>query len=340
MSSADQKPNLSEEEIRRWMRENYSLDGSLEPLPGERDLNFKIKVAGGGPVVCKISSASEDLDFLAAQNEVMSRLNQSGFTVVPDVLRSNRGEFLVSLVPPQTGDGQSFVGRVLTYVPGRPLSECAPYGNHLIRNLGRTVGQFDRALQGYDHPAFHHKFDWDLAHALEVVERYQDLISDPHVRDGVTQIAKRFSEVVPPQCHQLRTSVIHNDANDYNVLAEGNEITGLIDFGDMVYSYTICDLAIAMAYAVLGADDIPQVIVAITSGYTEAMPIEEEEAIVLFPMMCMRLAVSACMAAHQMRLRPDDPYLLISQEPIRKTLPKLLALDLKEVHELIKETLE
>ena len=53
----------------------------------------------------------------------------------------------------------------------------------------------------------------------------------------------------------------------------------------------------------------------------------------------MRLAVSACMAAHQMRLRPDDPYLTISQEPIRRTLPKLLALDVNDVHRELKEAL-
>lgn len=40
----------------------------------------------------------------------------------------------------------------------------------------------------------------------------------------------------------------------------------------------------------------------------------------------MRLATSICMAAEQQAARPDDPYLSISQEPIRRTLPRLLSI--------------
>ena len=130
----------------------------------------------------------------------------------------------------------------------------------MIRDLGRTVGRINQALAGYDHSAFHYTFDWDLAQAIDVVRRYRDLISDTQLRDSVNQIYRDFENIVVPRFDQLRKSVIHNDANDYNVLAEGDNVTGLIDFGDMVYSYTICDLAIAMAYAALESDDVRQVI--------------------------------------------------------------------------------
>ena len=46
----------------------------------------------------------------------------------------------------------------------------------------------------------------------------------------------------------------HHDANDYNVLAGGGRelysrnqsVVGLVDFGDMVHSYTVADLAVAI----------------------------------------------------------------------------------------------
>jgi Ser/Thr protein kinase RdoA (MazF antagonist) len=94
-----------------------------------------------------------------------------------------------------------------------------------------------------------------------------------------------------------------------------------------------------MGYTSLESDDVLQVILEMAIGYNESMPIEAEELTVLFPMMCMRLAVSACMGQHQIRQRPDDPYLAISQEPIRRTLPKLLALDANEVHQVLKKSL-
>lgn len=49
--------------------------------------------------------------------------------------------------------------------------------------------------------------------------------------------------------------MIHNDANDYNIVVQGSALTerrlGLIDWGDVVMSNTVCDLAIALTYALL-----------------------------------------------------------------------------------------
>ena len=209
----------------------------------------------------------------------------------------------------------------------------------LLRDFGRTIGRFDEALMDFDHPALHYPFDWDLVHAGEVVSRYRELVAAAPLRAGIDRIHREFVDTVHPLLPELRKSVIHNDANDYNVLAEGRRITGLIDFGDMVHSCTVCDPAIAIAYATLGTDDVLEVMLEMTRGYHEALPLQPAELRVLFPMVRMRLAVSTCMAAHQMRLRPDDPYLAISQEPIRRTLPRLLELDTGEVHQLLGQSL-
>ena len=339
MSAAAQKPNLSEHEIRRWLQENYGMEGQLEPLPGESDLNFKVSLQNGDAFVCKISSSSGNLELLSAQNEILTLINQRDLAAIPKVHTSIQGETLVPIKTEPTKDTQPCVGRLLTYVPGKPMSKCAPYSRSLLRNLGRTVGRINQALAGYDNAAFHYNYDWDLAQSMEVVERYRDLISHPHLRDSVDRIDRDFGDIVVPRFDQLPRSVIHNDANDYNVLAEGDTITGLIDFGDMVYSHTICDLAIAMAYAALGSNDVRMMISAMALGYTESMPIEEAELTVLFPMMRMRLAVSASIAAHQVRIRPDDPYLAISQEPIRRALPTLLDLDVDNIQQMLRKTL-
>jgi Ser/Thr protein kinase RdoA (MazF antagonist) len=61
---------------------------------------------------------------------------------------------------------------------------------------------------------------------------------------------------------QLPRSVIHNDANDHNLLVgpptaapEERAVTGLLDFGDMVETWTVCELSVAVAYAVFGQAD-------------------------------------------------------------------------------------
>ena len=65
------------------------------------------------------------------------------------------------------------------------------------------------------------------------------------MRRLVGKLAADFERTVAPLLPSLRRSVIHNDANDFNVLVGGGSdlytrnqsVVGLIDFGDMVYSY-------------------------------------------------------------------------------------------------------
>ena len=53
----------------------------------------------------------------------------------------------------------------------------------------------------------------------------------------------------------LPHSLIHGDANDENVLVDRGRVTGLIDFGDCLRNPTVCDLAIALTYALLELPD-------------------------------------------------------------------------------------
>src|SRR5205807_6490319 len=96
---------------------------------------------------------------------------------------------------------------------------------------------------------------------------------------------------------QLHMSVIHNDANDYNVLiddtGEGTRrAVSVLDFGDMVYTYTVCELAIACSYAMLHKSDPITAATHIVSGYHKAFPLSEAEIEALYPLICARLCIS------------------------------------------------
>jgi hypothetical protein len=91
----------------------------------------------------------------------------------------------------------------------------------------------------------------------------------------------------------------------------------------MVYSYTVGNLAIAVAYAILDKSDPLQAAARMVKGYHRVFALDENEIASLYPMVCMRLCMSVCIAAQQLKERPDNDYLSISQVPIQRTLPIL-----------------
>src|SRR4030095_3764879 len=175
-------------------------------------------------------------------------------------------------------------------------------------------------------PAIHRNFHWDLANWQTVIAQYSHLISDASLRSLVVSYAKAFETRVAPLLSRLPRSVIHGDTNDYNILIndELSEVVAIIDFGDMVYSYTIADLAIAVAYVVLNSESPLATAANVVAGYHEVLPLTDEEVETIWGLMIMRLCMSVCIAAYQQRERPDNEYLDISQQAIRERLPVLL----------------
>jgi Ser/Thr protein kinase RdoA (MazF antagonist) len=94
-----------------------------------------------------------------------------------------------------------------------------------LQDFGQKLGQLSRALADFDHPAVHRDFHWDLANGNRIINQYASLIENAELRKLVLKC--RFEPAT-----ELRRSVIHGDANDYNVLVDPESMTvsGLIDF--------------------------------------------------------------------------------------------------------------
>ena len=59
------------------------------------------------------------------------------------------------------------------------------------------------------------------------------------------------STEVAPRLDTLPKGAIHNDGNDHNILVLDGEMAGLLDFGDMVSSALVCEVANTAAYCIL-----------------------------------------------------------------------------------------
>ncbi len=330
MSILDHSPHFSAEEARRVALELYGLSATASPLPSERDQNFLLLTGGGERFILKIANGAEARDLLDAQNAAMAHL-------------ARRVGFCPRVAPAETGmeierifsdAGQPHFVRLVSYLPGVPLGATRYHSAALLRDLGRSLGLLDAALARFDHPALHRDFHWDLANGLRVVHQGEALIEDAEMRRLVGAMAADFERTTAPLLPALRRSIIHNDANDYNVLVGGGSdlytynqsVTGLIDFGDMVYSYTVGDLAVAAAYAILDKPDPLAAASQVVAGYHAVYPLQEMELAALFGLVTLRLCMSVCMAAAQQQRQPENAYLGISQDPIRRSAPRLAAL--------------
>jgi 4-aminobutyrate aminotransferase-like enzyme/Ser/Thr protein kinase RdoA (MazF antagonist) len=321
------KPTFSEQDAVAIAKNIFALKAAARALPSERDQNFLMIMTDGKRCILKIANAREERSMLETQNQAMRHLEKQ-LSFCPKIMAAKDGEFIREIISPA---GEKHFARLVTYLPGKPLASVKRQSAGLMTDLGRCLGEIDKAMFDFDTPGAHRDFHWDLAQAPKLIAEYLPLIKDPWLKELLANGSEDFNRYAGPLLSGLRCSVIFNDANNYNVLVGGGDdlftkdqqVVGIIDFGDMVYSYTVGDLAVAIAYAVLDKPDPLTIAAQITAGFHAAFPLEEKEIVVLFDLVRLRLCLSACLAVYQQSQCPQEEYLAISQKSIRNTLPQL-----------------
>ena len=324
-------PAFSAAEATELARGIYGIDGSAAPLDSERDQNFRLTEADGASWVLKIANAAESfesLDFQAAMLRHVQAVDPG--LPLPHLRRTAGGgtEGSSDLGRARSRTGQEHYVRLVSWLPGQLFSSCRrPI--ELFDDLGAMLGRLDRALQGFGHPGAHRPFDWDLKQAGRSRQRLH-FIDDASQRDIAEHFLGRFETLVAPRLGRLRAQVIHSDANDNNLLVDGalgRKVTGLIDFGDAIYSATIGEVAVASAYAILNQDAPLEIAGRVIAGYHKEFPLESDELDLLFDLIAMRLVISVTLSASRRERIKDNAYLNVSEAPAWAALARLRAMD-------------
>jgi len=324
------RPTFTAEEALRIATERFAVPvGRAEELPSDRDQNFLLREEESGRrYVLKLARVGEDPATLDFQNRMLEHLARAGFSL-SKVLHAPDGSEILEVPDPQ---GRTVLTRLLTWVPGKLLREVNPRTPDLFRSLGAFLGGMDRALEDFSHPAQGRELKWDLKASGRVVRSHLRYIEDPERRELLEEISGRFVEMLGPLVPNLRMSVIHGDANDHNVLvsfpdvglaSQDRKVVGVLDVGDAVRSFTVGEVAIAGAYAMLGMQDPYTVAAQVVEGYHRAFPLQEGEVEALFPLMGLRLCASVAISAHQKRREPDKDYLTVSEAPAWSLLERI-----------------
>ena len=311
---------MESNEILSLLAEHYKLKGSLIPLAGELDLNYKLTIDNETAFIVKISRDPETIASIAFQEALLCHLKEKEIEgEVPQLIQNLSGTYQKEVFL----NGKKAILRVLQWVEGRLWSQTNPILSDLRYGLGNHLGNIAQNLQDFKHPFAQRSFEWNLSECLWV-EQHLGLFTATEL-ELVTPFITAF-KTHQKTYNQLPKSIIHNDANDHNIVVSQAliqpKIIGLIDYGDACYSQIINDLAIACTYGIMDTENPLAACLPIVKGYHESHPLSEQELLHLYHLIGMRLVVSLTKAAMNKKEYPENKYLLVSEKPAWELLEK------------------
>ena len=304
----------------------FNIKGKASKLPGEIDFNFKIKSDRGDEYLLKISRPEEDENYLDFQQKLLQHLEENKLGLIIAKVVKGKNDLGSSVFKDQFGKQRKV--RLLTWISGRVWSNVNPQLDDLRFSLGEQCGLLTKALQGFDHHKAHRNLEWDIAQSLWT-KKHIHLFRDEE-KEMLSSFQRNF-ELGQKSYSKLRKSVVHNDANDNNIIVSKDlidpKVKAIIDYGDAVFTHIINDVAIACAYAIMGHEDPLEAALPIIKGYHFSLPLKEEELVHLYNAIAMRLVISLTKSAINKSIEPHNKYLLISEKPAWKVLKKWYAIN-------------
>ncbi|MCD4731997.1 MAG: aminotransferase class III-fold pyridoxal phosphate-dependent enzyme, partial [Bacteroidales bacterium] len=310
------------ENIISFINENYGIDViDVKPLEGYANLNFRIKDDKGNSYVYKSHQHADDKLLFESETTVLHQLTKLFPNEFPKPIQALNGDYIIQ----HENEDDNTSDRILSWLEG-DLMVNAHHTSDLFESFGSFLGNMDKELLEMNDPIIAARnMEWDIKHFLDLRLKSKS-ITNPSLRKLVDYYFVQYKEFVLPELPHLRKSIIHNDANDWNVLVQDGKVSGLIDFGDMVYAPLIQELAVAISYAIFEKDDPFKWAAYIISGYQEILPLEEKELELLYYLIAARLCMSVILSSEGIQNNPENEYLLVSQKPALALLNKWIAI--------------
>lgn len=304
------------EQARRLLSQHYGLhELELQALSGERDANFLVRPAQGPACMLKISHPQESALVADFQTQVLLHLaRQAPELPVQRLLPTQSGQPSLTLPWPEGGPR---VVRLFSYLEGLPMPQ-APRTEAQRLNVARLLARLDHALADVSHPAGEQPLPWDIQRA----DRVRGLlvhVSDPARQALAHRALDGFVERVLPRLGALPRQAIHNDFNLYNLLVDAqhtDQVSGILDFGDVVMAPRVNELAVAASYQLDergegGAAGALAAITGFAAAYHAEWPLQALELQLLTDLVRARLAMVVAISGWRAARQPDNaPYLL------------------------------
>ena len=307
---------------------------NIKRLNGYENENYLVTAKDAQYIFKTYPSTKNTFSLINAECLALIHLQQKGGCKTPIPIPFISGEYVNTIHI----NNQEKCCRMLSFLPGSFLGDIKP-NKSLMANLGAFLADLNQKLDGFHSDAIRARnYDWDLQN-LTLNRKHISAIPDPKQRRIVAYFFQKFDLLVSPYVPELRKSYIHSDFNEWNVLAEGDQALGLIDFGDIVYSPLINEVATALCYLSYDKDTFFDWTTPFLKAYHKIIPLKKKEIGLLYYLIATKLCISVCQSAKARLLQPENKYASVSEKNAWKMLHKLLILNPISVENHFMQTL-
>lgn len=326
-------PPVTESDAAEAILACYGRSGSLTRLPGEADDNFLLD-PGEQRYVVKFAHLRADPAVVGVQVRVLRHIESAAPGLpVPRVLTPLE-QAAPAGQPWAVVPGGPLRGRVvhaLSYLDGR-LLKTVTTDPPLRHALGGTLAELGRALRGFDDPLVRRPLLWDLAQLPQLHPLAAERSPGPRT-DLLTAQLTRLTTEASPRLAAQRTQVLHNDFSPDNTLisADGSRVAGIIDFGDVIVTALVNDVAIAAAYLLGDGEgaggDLLAPALDLVAGYHAVTPLTEAELVLLPDLILGRVVARIIISEWRAERFPENRgYVLRNTPRAWEQLDRLLSI--------------
>ncbi|MBN9619649.1 MAG: phosphotransferase, partial [Actinobacteria bacterium] len=298
-------PALPAEALRPVLAREWGIEGELRALGSLQDQNYRVRTPDGLLAVAKIAGVHTPAGSIALQDAAMRYL-------------ATRPISFAAPAPIPTRDGRDGVDvdghhvRLLSWVEGIPLADRGYVGPGDLVAHGQLVAAVTRAFEGFEHAGLDDPNGWDVRLAGQTLAECRPHLPADWARcldDGIAAFEQVGVDASLPR------AVIHGDLSPVNaVCLPSDELrstpSGILDFGDVMRTWRIGDLAAAAVGAAEhpGTGDTLDALLAVLTGYHQVLPLTEAEVDAFWPLVIARAAVTAAVSMRQYVRNPGNEY--------------------------------
>jgi 4-aminobutyrate aminotransferase-like enzyme len=293
-------------------------------LIGYESNNFKIDTPDGS-FVCKLHRLDE-LDALSAETHLLLYLQEHFTYKSPAPIPIDANSWFISIEIEQ----KKYLMRLLSFVEGKLYAENEA-SQELWTSLGTFTASLHKVLRGFrSYEIEARQLFWDLSKA-QLNEPKIKYIRDPEQRSQVLFFMNHFKQEILPYIHEFPSQIIQNDGNDWNLITEHQDVTGIIDFGDTCFAPKIFDVAISLTYMLLDVASPIDAGEVFLKAYTQDEKLNEREVDLLYYLIGLRLSTSVINSSHGKIISPNNHYLVVSERPAWALLEEWISINPIEV---------